>query len=130
MRRRRGAGQRFLIKLTTSSGSNGGVGSNVKSSEFDFASSMATRRTVTNRSGGGPRTRAFDADDHQVVESPDQNAEEEESTDKETRLTLMEEVLLLGLKDREVRSGFLQKSTLLVVPVYINFYLKIKCIVK
>ncbi|XP_065060435.1 Golgi phosphoprotein 3-like [Rhopilema esculentum] len=67
---------------------------------------MATRRTVTNRSGGGPRTRAFDADDHQVVESPDQNAEEEESTDKETRLTLMEEVLLLGLKDREGYTSF------------------------
>ena len=63
---------------------------------------MATRRNVANRSGGGPKTRAFVNDDHQVIESPDQNTEEEESTDKDTRLTLMEEVLLLGLKDREV----------------------------
>ena len=63
---------------------------------------MATRRNVTNRSGGGPKTRAFASEDHQVIESPDQNAEADESTDKDTRLTLMEEVLLLGLKDREV----------------------------
>ena len=63
---------------------------------------MATRRNVVNRSGGGPKTRGFDSDEHQIVESPDQNTEEEESTDKDTRLTLMEEVLLLGLKDREV----------------------------
>ena len=63
---------------------------------------MATRRNVANRSGGGPRTRAFVNEDHQVIESPDQNTEEEESTDKDTRLTLMEEVLLIGLKDREV----------------------------
>ena len=63
---------------------------------------MATRRNVANRSGGGPKTRAFAAEDHQVIESPDQNTEAEESTDKDTRLTLMEEVLLLGLKDREV----------------------------
>ena len=65
---------------------------------------MATRRNVANRSGGGPKTRAFVSEDHQVIESPDQNTEEEESTDKDTRLTLMEEVLLLGLKDREVIS--------------------------
>lgn len=32
------------------------------------------------------------------------NEREEEDDDKEARLTLMEEVLLLGLKDREVRS--------------------------
>lgn len=29
----------------------------------------------------------------------------EETSDKETRLTLMEEVLLLGLKDKEVSNG-------------------------
>lgn len=63
---------------------------------------MATRRNVVNRSGGGPKTRNLDSDEHQIIESPDQNTEEEDSTDKDTRLTLMEEVLLLGLKDREV----------------------------
>ena len=40
--------------------------------------------------------------DHKIISSPDQNHDEEESTDKQTRLTLMEEVLLLGLKDKEV----------------------------
>jgi len=41
--------------------------------------------------------------EHKVITSPDQNDEEsEESMDKQTRLTLMEEVLLLGLKDKEV----------------------------
>lgn len=63
---------------------------------------MATRRNVVNRAAGGPKARGFDGDEHQVIESPDQNTEEEDSTDKDTRLTLMEEVLLLGLKDREV----------------------------
>ena len=54
-----------------------------------------------NRTGNS-KTKTFEDADHQIVESPDHNAEEDESTDKETRLTLMEEVLLLGLKDREV----------------------------
>ena len=63
---------------------------------------MAMRRNVVNRSGGGPKNRVYDDDEHQVIESPDQNQEEDEAMDKETRLTLMEEVLLLGLKDREV----------------------------
>lgn len=67
---------------------------------------MATRRNVVNRSGGGPKTRNLDSDEHQIIESPDQNTEEEDSTDKDTRLTLMEEVLLLGLKDREGYTSF------------------------
>ena len=42
-------------------------------------------------------------ENHKIIASPDQNDEEsEESMDKQTRLTLMEEVLLLGLKDKEV----------------------------
>ena len=45
----------------------------------------------------------FGGENHKVIASPDQNDEEsEESMDKQTRLTLMEEVLLLGLKDKEV----------------------------
>eukprot|EP00112_Aurelia_sp_Birch-Aquarium-sp1_P013829 Seg2954.1 transcript_id=Seg2954.1/GoldUCD/mRNA.D3Y31 product="Golgi phosphoprotein 3" protein_id=Seg2954.1/GoldUCD/D3Y31 len=67
---------------------------------------MAMRRNVVNRSGGGPKNRVFDNDEHQVIESPDQNQEEDEAMDKETRLTLMEEVLLLGLKDREGYTSF------------------------
>ncbi|XP_066912132.1 Golgi phosphoprotein 3-like [Clytia hemisphaerica] len=46
-------------------------------------------------------------DNHKVITSPDQNDEEsEESMDKQTRLTLMEEVLLLGLKDKEGYTSF------------------------
>lgn len=58
-----------------------------------------------NRTGNS-KTKTFEDADHQIVESPDHNAEEDESTDKETRLTLMEEVLLLGLKDREGYTSF------------------------
>lgn len=36
--------------------------------------------------------------------SPDRDEELEENDSKETRLTLMEEVLLLGLKDKEVKA--------------------------
>lgn len=38
------------------------------------------------------------------VEPQEQSQAEEETDSKEVRLTLMEEILLLGLKDREVRS--------------------------
>ena len=42
--------------------------------------------------------------DHKIIHTPDQNPDDEsDSMDKQTRLTLMEEVLLLGLKDKEVR---------------------------
>jgi len=46
--------------------------------------------------------------DHKIIASPDQNIEDEEgdSLDKQTRLTLMEEVLLLGLKDKEGYTSF------------------------
>ena len=44
--------------------------------------------------------RAEDEDDEKKAYSE----EEEDHDSKETRLTLMEEVLLLGLKDREVRT--------------------------
>lgn len=36
--------------------------------------------------------------------SPDRDEELEDNDSKETRLTLMEEVLLLGLKDKEVET--------------------------
>lgn len=45
-----------------------------------------------------------------VDENDDSNKDQEEEMDndsKETRLTLMEEVLLLGLKDKEVRQKHL-----------------------
>jgi len=79
---------------------------------------MATRRTtgLTQRNpsgaaGGGHAAGGtklnYDSDEHTIVQSPDQNDEEEiSSMDKETRLTLMEEVLLLGLKDKEGYTSF------------------------
>lgn len=46
-------------------------------------------------------------DSHKIVHSPDQNQEDpEDAMDKQTRLTLMEEVLLLGLKDKEGYTSF------------------------
>lgn len=44
--------------------------------------------------------------DHKIITSPDLNQEEEEDGDKQTRLTLMEEVLLMGLKDKEGYTSF------------------------
>lgn len=66
------------------------------------SSGLVQRRTEASRSaaadkergaGGGPE------DENRRDESGD----DEKGDSKETRLTLMEEVLLLGLKDREVR---------------------------
>lgn len=42
-------------------------------------------------------------------DSIDENNEEYDADSKETRLTLMEEILLLGLKDKEVSNHFFHK---------------------
>lgn len=44
--------------------------------------------------------------DHKIITSPDLNLDESDNLDKQTRLTLMEEVLLLGLKDKEGYTSF------------------------
>lgn len=72
---------------------------------------MTQRRTagLTQRNKGGQQDGpTFGSDDsHKIVHSPDQNEEDpEDSMDKQTRLTLMEEVLLLGLKDKEGYTSF------------------------
>lgn len=69
------------------------------------SSGLVQRRTEASRSaaaadkergaGGGPEDEG----------RRDDSGEDEKGDSKETRLTLMEEVLLLGLKDREVRPG-------------------------
>lgn len=46
-------------------------------------------------------------------EKKDREEDVEDGDSKETRLTLMEEVLLLGLKDKEVHNRFIFKSTVL-----------------
>ena len=64
---------------------------------------MATRRTgqlVQRKAETVSSTRTVTEDLDRDQELP--NDDEEEIDSKETRLTLMEEVLLLGLKDREV----------------------------
>lgn len=71
---------------------------------------MAQRRTtgLTQRNKGLAQQQEVSGsfaneDSHRIIQSPDQNHEDpEDAMDKETRLTLMEEVLLLGLKDKEV----------------------------
>lgn len=72
---------------------------------------MAQRRTagLTKRNKGLAQQESskFDDDSHKVIASPDQNEEDpEETMDKQTRFTLMEEVLLLGLKDKEGYTSF------------------------
>lgn len=74
------------------------------------SSGLVQRRTEASRSaaaadkergaGGGPEDEG----------RRDESGDEEKGDSKETRLTLMEEVLLLGLKDREVRPGALGRG--------------------
>lgn len=76
------------------------------------SSGLVQRRTEASRSaadkdrgagggsGGGGGGGGPEEEDRR-----DEQGEEEKGDSKETRLTLMEEVLLLGLKDREVRDG-------------------------
>uniref|UniRef100_A0A8B9JYZ7 Golgi phosphoprotein 3 n=1 Tax=Astyanax mexicanus TaxID=7994 RepID=A0A8B9JYZ7_ASTMX len=64
------------------------------------SSGLVQRRTEASRSAAADRERAAGGE-----EAESRRAEEEEDAEldsKQTRLTLMEEVLLLGLKDREV----------------------------
>lgn len=60
---------------------------------------LVQRRNVSRENGEGVSKDSFDADDKKSVERDD---DLEDGDSKETRLTLMEEVLLLGLKDKEV----------------------------
>lgn len=72
------------------------------------SSGLVQRRTEASRSAA-----AADRDKSAGGEDDEHRRDEQEDDDsgdsKETRLTLMEEVLLLGLKDREV--GWLVSST-------------------
>lgn len=63
------------------------------------SSGLVQRRTEASRNAAADKERGTEEDD----ESRREEEEDEDKGDsKETRLTLMEEVLLLGLKDREV----------------------------
>lgn len=60
---------------------------------------LVQRRNVSRENGEGVSKDSLDSDDKKSAER-DEDLEDGDS--KETRLTLMEEVLLLGLKDKEV----------------------------
>lgn len=70
------------------------------------------RRTVRPRESSGDgstqnnRSQGDNQSDQESSDHLDQNATTEEADDKATRLTLMEEVLLLGLKDKEGYTSF------------------------
>lgn len=71
------------------------------------SSGLVQRRTEASRNaadkeraaGGGAGSSEDDAQSRR-----DEQDDDDKGDSKETRLTLMEEVLLLGLKDREVRT--------------------------
>lgn len=89
------------------------------------------RRAVRPRengaeSGGSASGNANTPDDNQELhDNKDQEDNIDDGDSKETRLTLMEEVLLLGLKDKEV--SFYVVNELHVPPILIiwNCHLKI-----
>ena len=63
---------------------------------------LVQRRNVSNASqgfGGGGQDSDVDLDEKSRFSDSDEDRDR-----KETRLTLMEEILLLGLKDKEVRT--------------------------
>lgn len=67
---------------------------------------MATGSTLVHRSTGSGATsnqNKSDFDDKEDQEAINNGYEDDGGDSKSARLTLMEEILLLGLKDREVR---------------------------
>lgn len=61
------------------------------------------RRTEASRSAAAAdRERGSGDEDYEPRRGDEQDDDDDSGDAKETRLTLMEEVLLLGLKDREV----------------------------
>lgn len=60
--------------------------------------------SVLNESRNSSNTNDFENNKNDTNDSNDENNDEFDADSKETRLTLMEEILLLGLKDREVKN--------------------------
>lgn len=81
--------RRTTAKTSNSSGSSGtGNSGQVSSNDASGHNDGQSARDV--------------AEDGSSIKDLNSNPATEEDSDKETRLTLMEEVLLLGLKDKEV----------------------------
>lgn len=74
------------------------------------SSGLVQRRTEASRSAAADKDRGSGDEDYEARRGDEQD-DEDKGDSKETRLTLMEEVLLLGLKDREVRSQLLLSKT-------------------
>ena len=72
-------------------------------SRMNRSEGLVQRRNVSQAGSGQGRTDdpLRDSDDERTG-SKDDDSKDEDHDSKETRLTLMEEVLLLGLKDKEV----------------------------
>lgn len=68
------------------------------------SSGLVQRRTEASRTSAADKDRGSGDEDFETRRGAEEEEEEVEDKGdcKETRLTLMEEVLLLGLKDREV----------------------------
>lgn len=64
-------------------------------------SGLVQRRTEAIRSAAADKDRESDGEEDEARRGEEEE-DEDKGDSKETRLTLMEEVLLLGLKDREV----------------------------
>ncbi|CAB1319180.1 unnamed protein product [Coregonus sp. 'balchen'] len=69
------------------------------------SSGLVQRRTEASRSSGADKDGGSGDEDFEPRRGEEQE-EEDKGDSKETRLTLMEEVLLLGLKDREGYTSF------------------------
>lgn len=74
-------------------------------------SGLVQRRTEAIRSAAADRERESGAEEDEARRGEEEDDDKGDS--KETRLTLMEEVLLLGLKDREVRCRCSSPSSVL-----------------
>lgn len=70
------------------------------------SSGLVQRRTEASRNAADKERAAGGGGGEDDAQSRrDEQDDDDKGDSKETRLTLMEEVLLLGLKDREVRAG-------------------------
>ncbi|XP_055743868.1 Golgi phosphoprotein 3-like [Salvelinus fontinalis] len=69
------------------------------------SSGLVQRRTEASRTAAADKDRGSGDEDFEPRRGEEQE-EQEKGDSKETRLTLMEEVLLLGLKDREGYTSF------------------------
>ncbi|KAJ8005588.1 hypothetical protein DPEC_G00119500 [Dallia pectoralis] len=70
------------------------------------SSGLVQRRTGASRSGAADDKDSASGDEDSELRRGEEQEEEDKGDSKETRLTLMEEVLLLGLKDREGYTSF------------------------